>query len=534
MKIERFHKNTTKLGLMFILLCLLALGLGPLPTSQAQAATAGFHVSGRYLLDAKGKNFIMRGINHAHTWWPTQTSSFRNIKTKRANTIRVVLSSGHRWTKNSASDVANVINLCKTNKLVCVLEVHDTTGYGEQDGAASLAQAVNYWKSIKSVLIGQEAYVIINIGNEPYGNIDTNGWVNATKKAITNLRNAGIHHTLMVDAPNWGQDWQFIMRDNAANIFDSDPDKNTIFSIHMYGVFDTEVEVRNYVTAFIDAGLPLVIGEFGWKHSDGDPIEDVIMAIAQEYGIGYLGWSWSGNSGGVEYLDMVINFNPNRMTWWGNRIINGENGICPTAILASVYGKDLSPRRCSITLFSVGAKDGWVLESTEISNKGGPKNSSATTLNLGDDASNRQYRAILHFDTLPLLLPDNAVTTGVKLKIKMSNIVGTNPFTTHGGLKVDIRRPYFGSTAALASNDFQIKADKMAIGTFGSTLFNGWYEATLNSAAFPYINLAGTTQIRLRFAKDDNNDHGADYARFFSGNAPSENRPVLVITYTVP
>ena len=124
----------------------------------------------------------------------------------------MVLSSGQNWPKNSASDVAYVINLCKTNRLVCVLEVHDTTGYGEAAGATTLAQAVTYWKEIKSALIGQEAYVIINIGNEPYGNVNTLSWINATKNAIAEMRNAGFQHTLMVDAPDWGQDWEFIMR----------------------------------------------------------------------------------------------------------------------------------------------------------------------------------------------------------------------------------------------------------------------------------------------------------------------------------
>jgi len=32
------------------------------------------------------------------------------------------------------------------------------------------------------------------------------------------------------------------------------------------------------------------------------------------------GRSWSGNSGGVEYLDMATNFSPDQLTWWGQRI----------------------------------------------------------------------------------------------------------------------------------------------------------------------------------------------------------------------
>lgn len=321
-----------RLVCLIVVLAVVTIGSAPSP---AQAAV-GFHISGRNLLDANNNNFIMRGISHAHVWYPTQTSSFANIKAAGANTVRVVLGGG-RWGPSSASDVTNVINLCKTNKLICVLEDHDTTGFGEDAAATSLATAVNYWKSIQSVLTGQEAYVIINIGNEPYGNTNASGWIADTKNAIIAMRSVGFQHTLMVDAPNWGQDWQFIMRDNAASVFAADTAKNTIFSIHMYGVFDTAAEIQSYVSTFVTAGLPLVIGEFGWNHSDGNPDEDSIMATAQANGIGYLGWSWSGNGGGVEYLDMVTAFDPAQRTSWGIRIITGANGLSTTSKEASVY-----------------------------------------------------------------------------------------------------------------------------------------------------------------------------------------------------
>ncbi|MGW9195588.1 cellulase family glycosylhydrolase [Micromonospora chersina] len=311
---------------------------------QPAHAAAGFSVAGGKLYDANGTEFVMRGVNHAHTWYPQQTSSFANIKALGANTVRVVLASGDRWTKNSAADVANVISLCKANRLICVLEVHDTTGYGEQSGAITLDRAVDYWLSIASALQGQEKYVIVNIGNEPYGNQGYGTWATDTANAVKRLRAGGLTHTIMVDAPNWGQDWSFTMRDNAGSVFAADPQKNTVFSIHMYGVFDTAAEITDYLGRFRTAGLPVVVGEFGFNHSDGNPDEDTILAYSQANGIGYLGWSWSGNGGGVEYLDMVTNFDPNQLTSWGQRIFNGANGIRATAREASVFaGTSPSP-----------------------------------------------------------------------------------------------------------------------------------------------------------------------------------------------
>ena len=86
------------------------------------------------------------------------------------------------------------------------------------------------------------------------------------------------------------------------------------------------------------AKLPIVVGEFGYQDPYGNVDEDTIMATAQARGIGYLGWSWSGNGSPVQYLDMSNGFNVNSLTWWGSRVFNGANGIRATSKEASIYG----------------------------------------------------------------------------------------------------------------------------------------------------------------------------------------------------
>lgn len=186
----------------------------------------------------------------------------------------------------------------------------------------------------------------------------------------------------------------------------------------------------------------------------------------------------------------------------------------------------------SAVLKSLAILDGWVLESTETSDVGGTKNNSATTFKLGDDAANKQYRAILHFDTSGL--PNNAVITSVTLRINARGVVGTDPFGTHGGLLVDIRKPSFGANYLLALNDFQAPASMSAVGTFDVTPVSNWYSAALDNSSFLYINLAGSTQFRLGFAIDDNDNLIADYMSFYSGNATAAIRPQLIVSYYVP
>ncbi|WP_243226328.1 cellulase family glycosylhydrolase [Microbacterium sp. CIAB417] len=307
--------------------------------AAAQAASPGFSVSGGKIYDANGARFIPQGINHAHTWYPDELDSLAAIRAAGANTVRVVLSGGRWGTSENASEVAAIIAECKANQLVCILEYHDTTGYGEDSGATSLATAVQYWKSVKSAVVGQEKYVMINIGNEPFGNSSYSGWTSATISAIQALRADGFTHTLVVDAPNWGQDWSNTMRDNAPSV--AAADSNVVFSVHMYGVYDTAAEVRSYLDAFTSRGLAVIVGEFGDNHSDGNPDEATIMSYTRSQGIGMLGWSWSGNGSGVEYLDMVNGFNASSLTAWGQRFINGADGLkARSPQVATVYSGD--------------------------------------------------------------------------------------------------------------------------------------------------------------------------------------------------
>lgn len=186
----------------------------------------------------------------------------------------------------------------------------------------------------------------------------------------------------------------------------------------------------------------------------------------------------------------------------------------------------------SVHIFqSVAAQDGWILESGENSNMGGPLNSSAHTFRLGDNAANRQYRAILSFNTSAL--PDNAAIQSVVVKIKRSGpIVGTNPFAVFGNLWVDLRNGSFDA-AALQRTDFNNAATVAKVGIFNPTPVVGWYSATLSALGNNHINKLGLTQLRLYFNLDDNHNHLEDTIRFLSGNAASD-KPILEITYTLP
>ena len=184
-----------------------------------------------------------------------------------------------------------------------------------------------------------------------------------------------------------------------------------------------------------------------------------------------------------------------------------------------------------LALPSIGASDGWILESTATSGVGGKTNSTYASFALGDDAANRQYRAILFFRTGTL--PPSAIITSATLKFKRLGGTTSNPFATLGNIVADVKIGLFG-TSALEPTDFQALPNKYGLLTFTNTPSSGWYSQSLSSANFGYINRAGPTQFRLRFAKDSNNNNTADYWTFYSGDAAAANQPQLVIQYYIP
>lgn len=331
--------NQSRFSLRNVLLLALAFTLvlsfaAPLPKAAAAAPVKGFNVVGTTIYDATGQPFVMKGINHAHTWYKNDlAAAIPAIAATGANTVRIVLSNGQQWTKDDIASVEAILALCDQYELIAMLEVHDATG---SDNVSALNAAVNYWISIKDALIGKEDRVIVNIANEWFGSWNTAGWAAGYQSAIPALRNAGIKNLLVVDAAGWGQYPSSIFT-SGNDVFNSDPLGKTIFSIHMYEYAGgNAATVKSNIDNALAIGVPVIIGEFGHYHSNGDVDEATIMSYTQQLGVGWLAWSWYGNGGGVEYLDLATG-PAGSLTTWGNTVVNGANGLAATAVPSGIY-----------------------------------------------------------------------------------------------------------------------------------------------------------------------------------------------------
>lgn len=304
-------------------------------TAYAASSKSGFRVEGTKLYDANGKEFVMRGINHAHAWYKgNEETAISAIAKTGANTVRIAVGDGDQWGYDDINTLKNLISLCEKNKLVAVVEVHDATG---SDDISKLNNAVDYWVKMKDALIGKEDTVILNIANEWFGTWDGKKWAEGYKQAIPKLRNAGIKNTIMIDCAGWGQ-YPKSIHDYGKEVFNADSEKNTMFSIHMYEYAGGDAStIKNNIDGVLNQGLALSIGEFGIKHTNGDVDEKTIMSYCQEKSVGYIGWSWYGNGDEWKYLDIANDWSGNSFTEWGNVLLNYKDGIKKTSKICSVY-----------------------------------------------------------------------------------------------------------------------------------------------------------------------------------------------------
>lgn len=306
------------------------------PADKPSESAEGFYVSGTKLYDANGNEFVMRGINHPHSWFKDwDETALKAIAETGANCVRIVCGDGQQYTKDSAESLSRLVERCKELEIIAILEVHDITG---KDELSALEKTVDYWIEVKDALIGNEAYVLLNIANEWVGTWDSDIWTQGYTAAIPRLRDAGIKNTIIVDAAGWGQ-YAKSISDGGEDVFASDPLKNTMFSIHMYGsAGKNERVIRQNLARVTEKGLCVIVGEFGYNHSDGDVDEAYIMQYCGENDIGYLGWSWKGNGGGVEYLDIALEWDGSKLSEdWGVNLIEGDTGIRKTSEKCSVF-----------------------------------------------------------------------------------------------------------------------------------------------------------------------------------------------------
>lgn len=249
-------------------------------------------VKGRHLYSAANEKIILRGVNEMAIWStdPTLKDVLPEMAKTGSNCARLV------WlTTGSPATLDTLISNCLKSKMIPIVELHDATG-----DWSKLQSLLDYWKrpDVISVMEKYNKWALLNIGNEIGPKTSNADFLNYYLDAIKQLRGVGYKMPLIIDASDWGKDEENITS-NWKQLVDSDPLKNTMFSVHLYWKENTTAELQkrldNLLSKVVKENIPLFFGEGPQLKGGCDRIDwpyEYTLAQCQKYQIGWVTWSW--------------------------------------------------------------------------------------------------------------------------------------------------------------------------------------------------------------------------------------------------
>lgn len=301
----------------------------------------GFFVQDRFLFSKDNEKVILRGINHMFIWTDREGKTIPEIAKTGANVVRIV------WNmRGRVSDLDNIIQECIANNMIPMPELHDATGAWDK-----LTQILDFWlrDEVLQMISNHQEYLLLNFGNEiGDGEIDTEEFFNAYNTVVTKMRAARIRVPIIIDADEWGQSTNNIMK-QGRRLLQSDPEHNLMFSVHMWwpsekhdpiktGYPTVEARITGELEKSVALGIPLIIGEFAPVAVKG--VREIpykhIMAEAERLEIGWLAWSWGPGNYDSPEMDMTTHSSFNTLVGWGKVVCTDSSlSIQHTSVIPS-------------------------------------------------------------------------------------------------------------------------------------------------------------------------------------------------------
>jgi mannan endo-1,4-beta-mannosidase len=322
---------------------------------------SGFFVLNGQLYDPNGNPFRIRGADRAHYDMPDQPGLGR----AGVNTVRFFMWNIGVSGLPPASTYASLAQQQHINNqelpIITAMNIAGTTNDTSGDtNPANLATTVSWWVNNVGAFASIMDRIAINIANE-WGPANSPVWASAYQSAIAQLRAAGYTCPLVIDAGRYGQDpYDFL--NYAQQVFNSDPQRNVIFSLHVYNYFydsagglpqqwSGQPDLQPITDALAATGLPIIYGEFGPGRNVG-PAPTLltparVVQVAEGANFGWIAWAWDDLNlpncmGNNSAFGMTYNCGrysvPSDLTWFGlDMALNPAYGWDALAAPAPVF-----------------------------------------------------------------------------------------------------------------------------------------------------------------------------------------------------
>ena len=317
------------------------------PVAQASRPSynsgPGFFIAQGKLYDGNGVEFRIRGVNRVH--WDSNSAA--GIAASGANTVRWNID----FSRSAGDNVARVRAQSIAERIVPI--VGNWAGTCSND-PARLAAIASTWVQQARAWTRLDRYLIVNIANE-WGPANSTTWRDSYISAIASLRNAGYLGPLLIDSGQCGQDFQDLLSYSAA-VFNSDPQKNVMFALHVYGNASDSLSQNVYqqlANLSQQNGMVFIIGEFGPGNNIGPSPTEVtpgqVITAAEQAGLGWLAWAWDDNDlancqadnnwFSMTYNCGVYNQTSDLTNYGQDVVLNATYGLQALAKPASIFGQ---------------------------------------------------------------------------------------------------------------------------------------------------------------------------------------------------
>ena len=270
--------------MQILVLALLLFSMG------TKAGENTFNTKDSSLLDPCGETLVIRGVNAGIAFPPDpRGGKLPEMAKTGANAVRLTF----RWriNKSTPNGVDRAIRKAVGQNMVAIPSLWDATGSWEE-----LQFVVDFWSQpeIVEILRRYEDMILLNIANEAGDEkVSQEDYRKGYSSAIKQLRKAGLHMPLVIDAADWGRQESYLLK-NAQYLLSQDPDKNLMFSWHPWNVDQSQAYYKKTIDAAIALKIPLLIGEFAQSgaHHEGKIDYEYLMEYAEKQKTAWLWWWW--------------------------------------------------------------------------------------------------------------------------------------------------------------------------------------------------------------------------------------------------
>jgi len=268
---------------------------------------SGFFVYQGQLYDPNGNLFRIRGVDRAHY----DAADQPGLSNAHVNAVRFFM---YDIGVGGAPDASTYASVAQEQHIdegeLPIITASNVAGASQASTGDSstrdLASIVSWWLANEAAFAPIMNQIAINIANE-WGPANNSAWASAYESAIAQLRAAGYTCPLVIDSGGSGQDINDFLN-YAGAVFNSDPQKNIIFSFHFYGLGEgapwSTLPQLTTITAQLaslaqSTGAAFIIGEFGPGRGIGPSPTNLapgqIIQAAEQNNLGWMAWAWDDN-----------------------------------------------------------------------------------------------------------------------------------------------------------------------------------------------------------------------------------------------